>query len=225
MKTKEKTKVHDNVADDCQTAIVNNDVQNVSDIEKCSLIGKTELVIRLKQGDERAFETLFYLYKNKILFFLLCKVNSIEEAEDIIQDVFMKLWIERENLDKISNLNTYIFKIAQNHMIDRFRKFSKGKTLLADIYFMNETPENILLYTEKQLLLQKAVSQLSPQQKNIYRLHYEQGRLLKDIAKEMHLSLSTVQNHINKMIKNIYKYFEKNIFDIGVFSCLHVYIL
>jgi RNA polymerase sigma-70 factor (ECF subfamily) len=169
-----------------------------------------ELAIRLQNGDHQAFTLLSGLYRDKLLRFVFRKTDSIEESKDIVQNVFMKIWIERENIDEQKNLNGYIFKIARNSMIDYFRKFSKEKFPVSDIIIVTkETPENIFLYKEKQLILQEAINQLPSQQKRICQLHYKQGEQLSDIAKEMNISLSTVQNHVNKAFKNIREYFAK----------------
>jgi RNA polymerase sigma-70 factor (ECF subfamily) len=175
---------------------------------------ETELVARMKEGDTQAFSLLFYSYKDKLLGFLLHLTGSADEAKDIIQDVFLKIWIDRENLDNIKNLNAYIFKIAQNRMIDNLRKFSRERFPLSDLTDVmedsTEKPDEIFFEKERHLIFQEAISQLSAQQKKIYQSHREQGKLLKDIALEMNLSLSTVQNHMNRAIKNIREYIIKN---------------
>jgi RNA polymerase sigma-70 factor (ECF subfamily) len=175
---------------------------------------ETELLSRLRNGDQQAFELLFYAYKDKLLGFLMRVTDSVEESEDIVQDVFMKLWIDRENTGEIKNLNAYIFKIAQNRMVDNIRKFSNEKIYLseihADIEDFNMRPDDLFLKKERQLIFQEAVNQLSFQQKRIYLSHSEEGKSLKDIATEMNLSLSTVQNHMNRALKNLRNYFGKN---------------
>jgi RNA polymerase sigma-70 factor (ECF subfamily) len=176
-----------------------------------------EFAIRLKKGDPQSFTLLSDLYRDKLVRFVFRTIGSIEESKDIVQNVFKKIWIERENIDEQKNLNGYIFKIARNCTIDSFRKFSKEKfpasviisDIIIDIIVAKETPENILLHKEKRLICQEAINQLPSQQKKVCQLHYEQGKQLSDIAKEMKISLSTVQNHINKALKNIREYFAK----------------
>jgi RNA polymerase sigma-70 factor (ECF subfamily) len=171
-----------------------------------------ELILRLKKGDRQVFEAIYYLYKNQLLFFLIHKIISIEDAEDIVQDVFIKIWNERENINEQKSFNGYVFTIAKNCMIDYYRKYSREKAPLLDAYITKitkENPEDIFVDKEKQLNLQEAINKLLPQQKKIHQLHYEQKKPLNDIAKEMNISLSAVQNAINKMIKKVYKYFEK----------------
>jgi RNA polymerase sigma-70 factor (ECF subfamily) len=172
---------------------------------------ETELILRLKEGDHQSFEALYYLYKNRLLLFLVLKIRSTKEAEDILQDVFLKIWIERENLDKIISFNSYIFKITKNRMFDYFRKFSSTSTeeISSSDIIIEESIENIFLKQEQQQILQEAVTHLPTQQKKICKLHYEQEIPLKDIAKEMNISISAVQNAINKANKNIRKYIAK----------------
>jgi RNA polymerase sigma-70 factor (ECF subfamily) len=177
---------------------------------------ETELILRLKEGDHKAFETLYCLYKNKLLFFLEHKFGLIEEAEDIVQEVFIKIWNEKDDIDKINNFNAYLFKIAKNSMIDYIRKYSKKNIMPLDIIDNNdssigtkETPETILMKQERQQIFQELINQLPPQQKKIYKLRYEQEKTVKNIAIEMNISFSAVQNAINKAHKNICKYFVK----------------
>ncbi|MDR2651852.1 MAG: sigma-70 family RNA polymerase sigma factor [Prevotellaceae bacterium] len=178
--------------------------------EKClqqsSKHEEIELIIRLKNGDEQAFTSIVCLYRNKLLGYLFRMIGSIEETKDIVQDVFMKIWEGRENIDKINNLETYIFKMAKNRMIDTFRKFPKDEIC---INITEENLENLLLEKEKQQILQEAVNHLPPRQKEVYKSHFDQEKPLKKIAQETNTSLSAVQNNINKAIKNIRKYFAK----------------
>jgi RNA polymerase sigma-70 factor (ECF subfamily) len=172
------------------------------------------LLSRLKDGDQHAFNSLFYSYKDKLFGFLLRITGSVEESEDIIQNVFLKIWQERQCADKVKNLNAYIFKIAQNQMIDHVRKYSKEKiqSLNLDIRKedINPKPDELLFEKEKQMIMQEAVNRLTPQQKKIFVYHKEQGIALKNIAEEMNLSLSTVQNHMNQAIRNIRGHLIKN---------------
>ncbi|KAA6301470.1 MAG: ECF RNA polymerase sigma factor RpoE [Candidatus Ordinivivax streblomastigis] len=174
-----------------------------------------ELLSLVKKGDQQAFALLFYAYKDKLLGFLLRITGSGNEAEDIVQEVFLKIWQDREKATQIKNLNAYIFKIAQNRMIDNLRKFSREKLSLSDIPMdveeVNAQPDDILVEKERNLMFQEAVNQLSGQQKKIYLSHREQGVSLKDIAKENNLALSTVQNHINRALNNIREHLSKKI--------------
>jgi RNA polymerase sigma-70 factor (ECF subfamily) len=122
----------------------------------------------------------------------------------------MTVWDHSGNIDEKKNFKSYIFKIAKNRMIDMYRKFLKTEPLQPDtVAVERQTPESVLLEVEKRKILQEAVDRLSPQQKKIYMLHYEQKKCLKEIAIEMNISLSAVQNYVNKVRKKIIDYFEK----------------
>jgi RNA polymerase sigma-70 factor (ECF subfamily) len=138
--------------------------------------------------------------------------GSIEDSEDIVQDVFIKIWSEKGNIDEQKNFKSYIFKIAKNLAIDKSRKLSKKThSHIEDIYCSDEDPEKDLLDNEKHQLLQEALSLLSPQQKEIYLLRYGQTKKLelKVIAQKMNISVSAVQNAINKANKKVKEYFAK----------------
>jgi RNA polymerase sigma-70 factor (ECF subfamily) len=170
-----------------------------------------ELVIRMKNGDSQACDSLFCLYKDKLLRYL-CLIKSIEDSEDIVQDVFIKIWNEKEKIDEQKNFKSYIFKIARNLAIDKRRKLSKEThSPIEDIYSSGEDLEKNLLNNEKHQILKEALNLLSPQQKEIYELHHVQKKKLKlkEIAQKMNISVSAVQNAINKSNKKISEYFAK----------------
>ncbi|MDR1581807.1 MAG: RNA polymerase sigma factor, partial [Prevotellaceae bacterium] len=103
----------------------------VKKLEQHSEHKDAELIMRLKKGDDKALECLFK-YRDELLKYLLSITHSVEESEDIIQDVFMTVWDNRENIDEKKNFKSYIFKIAKNRMIDMYRKFSKTEPLQPD---------------------------------------------------------------------------------------------
>jgi RNA polymerase sigma-70 factor (ECF subfamily) len=124
--------------------------------------------MRLKKGDDKALESLCSMYGTELLKFLLSITHSIEESEDIFQDVLMIIWNNRKNINEHKNFKRYLFKIAKNRMIDLFRKSSKEEILPFDIIIEErETPESILLKKERNEILQKAIN-LLPHNKKRY---------------------------------------------------------
>jgi len=179
--------------------------------EKNSLQRSTEsaLLLRLQQGDEEAFASLFYAYKDKLFGFALVLTNSAVKAEDLVQDVFMKIWQNRANLSGIENMNAFIYRVAQNQAIDELRRFSK-ETLAFSAEHLNEElvvngPVEHLLNKEIRQKISEAVDQLPPQQKRIYTLHHEDGYKYEEIASQLNLSVSTIRNHMSQAMGNIRK--------------------
>ena len=166
---------------------------------------ESELLLRLQNGDEKAFASLFYSYKDKLFSFLLGITKSEAVAKDLVQDVFLKIWQNRANASEIENFNAYIYFVAQNQEIDQFRKFSKE--LFSSVEFLNlkedvltPDPVNTLINKEVREKINEAVNQLPPQQKKVFVLHNEYGFKHHEIAEQLNLSVSTTQNHMREAL-------------------------
>src|SRR5690348_1100331 len=169
-----------------------------------------DLLIQIAQGDEQAFARLFYHYKHKLFSFILDFTRSDQKAQDILQDVFLKIWLNRLQLRNIDNFNAYLFRMAHNHAIDQLRKISRETLALNSLAVQKgidpAEPDDVLLKKEIEEKLREAIDLLSPQQKKIYLLHREQGLKQDEIARRLHLSVSTVQNHMFSAMGNIRKH-------------------
>ncbi len=171
----------------------------------------SELLLRLGSEDKEAFSRIYYQYKDKLYGFAYGLTNSVENSEDLVHDVFLKLWQNRKSAAKIENLNAWLFRIAQNQFIDAVRKFSKSILVFSE-YLKNQeetdniTPVDVLITKELKEVLEEAVRHLPPQQREIFCLHREQGLRHAEIANKLNLSVSTTQNHINQAFANIRRY-------------------
>jgi RNA polymerase sigma-70 factor (family 1) len=172
-------------------------------------IRETELLLRLQNGDEAAFASLFYAYKDKLLGFAFSFTHSEERAEDVVQEVFLKIWQSREKIAEVDNFNAFVYRIAQNYAIDELRRFSKETLSLSSHFTADEVvvngPVEDLLNKEIRQKIDEAVSQLPPQQKIIYTLHNEDGFKYEEIASQLDLSVSTIRNHMSQAMRNIRK--------------------
>lgn len=174
-------------------------------------IEEAELVHRLAQGDEEAFSCLFYTYKDKLYRFLLKVTQSDVLAKDILQDIFLKLWQNRKNIAHIRNLNAYLYRMAQNHALNEINRFARTTLPLSTLFNKDEdlqisTPIDALLSQEIREKLAEAVNQLPPQQQKVFILHKEQGIPHAEIACQMNLSVSTVENHMRQACRNLRHY-------------------
>lgn len=174
-------------------------------------IREAELLSRLQNGDEKAFATLFYAYKDKLYGFLLGITKSDAKAKDIVQDVFLKIWQNRGTIAEIENFNAYVFFIAQNQAVDQFRKSSKELFSSTELFNYEEDvlspdPASTLINKETREKINEAIDQLPPQQKKIFVLHNEYGLKHHEIANQLNLSVSTTQNHMREALRNIRAY-------------------
>ena len=171
-----------------------------------------ELLLLASQGSEPAFTLLFNRYKHKLYSYLLSLTASPEIAEDIIQDTFLKLWKNRSSIEAIDHLGGYLFKTTRNLAINAFKRMSKETIILSKLQSqqnsVNTKADDTLVVKEAEQLLYQTIQNLPPQQKLIYTLSREQGLKHEDIAHQLHLSPSTVRNHIVQALRTIRKKFE-----------------
>ncbi len=185
---------------------------------KTALLNKTtytekELLRLAADGDEAAFIEIFNLYKNKLYSFLLRITKSEEQSLDFVQDVFMKLWINRANLSSIDNFSGYIFRSAQNQAINSFKRSMAENCILKKnpvVYITDDSIAANLEYKLLQTKLIEAVKKLPPQQRLVYMLSREQGFKHEEIAKQLNLSTSTVKNHLVQALKTIKEFLRNN---------------
>jgi len=172
---------------------------------------EAELLSRLQKGDEKAFAELFYMFYDKLFGFILGITHSKVIAEDITQEVFLKVWQNKTEMVDVENINALLFRIAQNRTIDYLRK-SAREVLATSLHLELESQDNnpepldLLIHDELKNRLSEAVMQLPPQQQKIYTLYKEQGIQQDEIARQLNLSRSTIQSHMKLAMGNIHKY-------------------
>jgi len=161
-----------------------------------------KLVRELRKGDPFSFNEIFNKFNKKIYFLSLGYLKSKEDAEGIVQEVFMTLWRKRAELKEEHNISSYLFTITFNAIKKRFRKLSREKKYIksyvqtlniAEDYTNIEVDNNSFLELAK-----KAISKLPPQQKTIYRLINEEGLTISEISDRLNISKKTVENHLHR---------------------------
>lgn len=155
---------------------------------------------RVTEGDQVAFTELYNYYKTPALRFSISLLKDEEEAENLIQDVFLKIWIKREQIKPDHNFSSYLFTCLRNMAFDYFKKVEKSELLRRQ--FMegmmlageDEKEEN-----ERRLsLVQHAVDSLSVKRKLILKLNIEEGKSYQEIAEFLRISKNTVKNQLVK---------------------------
>ena len=178
------------------------------------------LLQRVAGGDEGAFAQLFYQYKDKLFSFIYDITHSEAQAEDVVQEVFLKIWQQREKITEVEHFNAYVFRMCRNNAIDQLRKLSRESLLQSVLLQPDEAQpvgsDEMLLAKEVREKLQEAVAQLPPQQKKIFLLHKEKGWKPEEIAREMDLSVSTVRNHLFRAVGGIRQYLNTTYPDISL---------
>lgn len=166
-----------------------------------------ELLDLVAKGDEYAFSKLFEHYRNRIYSIAFKLTQSTSVAEEIVQDVFLKIWIKRVDLIEIQNFSAYLFIVARNDVYRVLKKTAKSYKMVLltdnDQLFSHNNSENYIMDKEYDSLLQKAVNQLPKQQKQVYTLMKEQGLKREEAADYLDLQPETVKFHLAQAMKNI----------------------
>jgi RNA polymerase sigma-70 factor (family 1) len=175
-------------------------------LSDCSRYDEKALLAKIACGDEHAFRKLFDLYKDRFYSVVLKMTRSDEVAEDIVQDVFMKIWAKRESLVHIDNPSSYFFTAVYRRVYHHYRKVASEKQLLQVALpikeGVNTTDEMVMAHESKKLIFQ-AIAKLPPQQQIVFRLSKQEGLSREDIASQLHISPNTVKNHLSNAIKFI----------------------
>jgi RNA polymerase sigma-70 factor (family 1) len=169
-----------------------------------------ELLQLVANGDKLAFKQLFDQYKLKLFSFALQMTHSRVDTEEIVQDVFAKLWECRANLASVDYPAKYIYTIARNKTLNHLTRLARDRRLLHQLWVNvsqhESATEELLQAQECRQLINKAVSQLSPQRQTIFELSREQGLSHEEIASRLGLSKSRVKNIIVEILKHLRDY-------------------
>ena len=166
-----------------------------------------ELLSLLKQGNEQAFEKIYNSYSSRLFGNVFKMVKSETTTQEILQDVFIKIWSNRASIDLDKSFRSYLFRIAENKVYDFFRKASRDKKIQAQLFAIAtegyEHIEEMIYRKENALLLQKAIDSLSPQRQQIFRLIKLDNKSYEEVSRQLGISVSTISDHIVKANKAI----------------------
>lgn len=167
----------------------------------------------LATGDVSAFETIFELYKKRVFGVALKMLKSETDAEEIVQDVFLSIWLAKANLNQVNDPEAYLFTITYNTIYTRLKKASHNQELLNTIIHhltqIQNTTDETIAARETHKLINEAVQQLPPQQRTVYELNKQEGLSYNEIAECMQLSRNTVRNHLSEAMKTIRVFLKK----------------
>lgn len=160
----------------------------------------------IRHGDRQAFERLFKANYRPLTAYAFRFVHDLPSAENIVQDVFLKLWQSRESLLITTSLIHYLFRSVRNHSLNHLEKLkvrSGYQKLQIDNLHNNE--DFSAFYPEIGLLekIEKAISALPEKRQEIFRLAREEGLKYREIAERLHLSVKTVEAQMTLALKQL----------------------
>ena len=163
------------------------------------------LIERLHSGDENAFSEIYQLYAASLIGFASSKLYSLEEARDLIHDIFVYLWTERKKIQIHSSLQSYLFAITRHRIIDHIRR---NVTREEYAYMLHRLTLNLENNLERNMeakdlgmFIEKVVGNLPQRTKEIYQLSRNENKSISEIAVMLNLSDQTVKNQLTTALK------------------------
>jgi RNA polymerase sigma-70 factor (ECF subfamily) len=172
-----------------------------------------ELLLKVANGDEHAFSELFNSYHQLLGTHIYRITDSVELAEEVVQDVFLKIWVSRETLTAVQNFKAYLFVISKNHALNCLRKLAKERVHQKNLEenalsLISENNPDLEVYYS---LLDEAIDHLPPQQQKVYLLSRHSRLKYDEIASQMGLSRETVKKYLQGATHSITSFVQSNI--------------
>jgi RNA polymerase sigma-70 factor (ECF subfamily) len=166
-----------------------------------------KLIEHLKKGDLHAFDALYRKYSNKLLFFTLGYLNINEDAEDLVQEVFLTIWRKHKKLNENHSFKSYLFTITYNSIKKYYRKKGIEKKHLNQFLENADEAINPILseieYKELTLKVNEIVQTFPERRKEIFKLSREAHLSNQEIADKLNITKKTVENHLTTSLKTL----------------------
>jgi RNA polymerase sigma-70 factor (family 1) len=184
------------------------------------------LFTEISSGDQSAFAELFRRYDRRIYPFVLKMIKSEALAEEITQEIFIKIWEQRAKLATVDNPEAWLLTLTAHHTLDQIRKRLNERNMLQRLANLwkdaaaNDTEETIQ-HRESASLVRAAVERLPLQQRKVYRLSREEGLDYREIGARLEISPNTVRNHLVQALRSIRVYLEEHgELPVFLFACM-----
>jgi RNA polymerase sigma-70 factor (ECF subfamily) len=160
-----------------------------------------KLIIKnLKEGDVLSFDNIFKKYNKKVYYFAISYLKNKEEAEDVVQEVFMNLWKCREQINEYYVFSKYLFKITYNATCKKFRKQASDKKQLEEVLkniILEDNSTNLEIeYNNLLEIANLIIEKLPSRQKEIFLLSTQEQLTNEQIAQQLNISKKTVDNYL-----------------------------
>nr|WP_295867574.1 RNA polymerase sigma-70 factor [uncultured Chitinophaga sp.] len=166
-----------------------------------------KLLLRLRHGEEDALRSLLDLLGPKVLAYCKKKVGNDEDAEELLLDIFLKLWHFREKIDQTADVQVLLFTIARNHILNFIRqKATRQLATIAPEETMPQQEDAVrqrMDYNELFSQYQQVLEKLGEKQRAVFRMSREEGLSHREIADKLGISIRTVEAHIHSSLKTI----------------------
>ncbi|WP_020402353.1 RNA polymerase sigma factor [Gracilimonas tropica] len=168
---------------------------------------ETELYLKIKNGDQKAFKAFFDAHHKELFRFLISRGVAKESAEDLIQKAFIYIWEHRSAIEEQKSLRSYLFRIAYTRMLNLFRdheKFDRDEEI-QDLHATDPLTQadNNLHQAELKKAIDNAITAMPEKRQNVFRLCFLQEFTYKEAAEFLEVSVKTIENHMTLALKDL----------------------
>lgn len=165
-----------------------------------------DLLRQVAEGSEIAFRTVFYQYRPRLIAFVLGLSRSEQAAEDIVHDIFLDLWKNRERLPEVEHFSTYLFRAVQYRARRQMKRKAQETLILAELRQeeygdLSTEQQDILSLQAVREYIKQSLNKLTPQQRKIFLLSREMGLSHGQIAEQLGIQPQTVSNHLSDALR------------------------
>lgn len=183
-----------------------------------------DLLLLIQKDDKVAFYNIYERYSKRLYGFVVRYTKLEADAEEIVQEVFVKIWESRNKIDVYSSFETFLFTIAYNTTMSLLRKRSSEKKYLDHLKTIqvNNSPDLIdeIHFNELKEKVQSLLNELTPRQKEIFQLSREDGLTHDEIAKKLNISVNTVKKHMVNTLAFLKSHIDNSLLVNMLFICL-----
>lgn len=173
------------------------------------LNSEPDLLLKISQGDEAAFARLFHTYYNRLCAFVMHLTGSMPLSEEIVQEIFIRIWEKREKLSQVTHFHPYLYAVAKNYSMSFLKKLGREMARKQEwemsVVNGGEEGEDIVIKSYRNIIDQ-AISELPAQRQKVYLLSRDEGLRQAEIAERLAISLETVKKHMVLALRSIRSY-------------------
>lgn len=167
------------------------------------------LVKEIKEGDHDSFRQIYHKYSEKVYLFAVRYINNTDDAEEIVQEVFSRIWEYRNNLDENKSLNGYLLTITKNIIFNENRKKVNfdiyAQYIISYIQGISNQTENQIIYENVKSIINKEIDNFPPKRRQIFNLSRNEGLSHNEIAQRLSISRKTVETHLRLALSRLKK--------------------
>lgn len=171
------------------------------------ILNERTILLAVAAGDHMAFRTVFDTFRNVVFSYAMRYLKSRDLAEEVVQDVFMKIWTGRERLSAVGNFGGYLRTVTKNQTLDYLKKIASDYVLVnhkdREWSEIDLDTENGIINKDSQFYIDRMIEKLPPQQQLVYRLCKIEGLKQKDAAEKLGLSPLTIKVHLREAVKSL----------------------